>query len=656
MGNTVQTVTTGTSYNRRIKAPSTSYLSRVTTRGFALLALLTLAACRPRASRLLLVDYTLGDPIDLQATALPWHDAGYTVEYRRFFPHLTRDDLRRYHGVVVLGGMRPDAPSDALTTGDAVLLTEWVRAGGVVVLGYPAGALDRWTMNRWLASLGAGLEITDSAPSPARSAMPIRRTLPSVDLLPVELADTRTIRVRLPAQALARVRPATRGAPTGPAIIAAVRVAQGLVVVTSREALAVEDTGATKDFFETVARWTRRPAEWANVPAAIAPSPLSLEGGPESLRSRLPLATPPGGSRPVTLPLHVDPHPNADSVTSPEWTGHAGLRVLWAEAPGFRAGYLERKTALDSLTSLLDVGALNVFAGPVNVEAMAESTHYAPWERTVTQNVWKVMGDRLEQTSARWVPALEPDSFRLPPDTTGVAAGRCLLDPGYWNAALVPGMISLARLAAQHQDLIPAVAIDLEREPSSTQPAATICEADFDAGIDAMVKDSAVTAGEAADLKKVAPQDRYDVLLNEGLVDDLFEALERVTTTRASDLRNRLLRIRPGLMLAVRAAAPPQDWFGRGLLRGWSSPAVPVILLTRDPSSRQTNRRYRGRGINVLTAFQLVPQGIAPAAWAGLRPLAFRENDGFWLDARRSGISPGNDSTWRLVRRLVPEK
>ena len=130
----------------------------------------------------------------------------------------------------------------------------------------------------------------------------------------------------------------------------------------------------------------------------------------------------------------------------------------------------------------------------------------------------------------------------------------------------------------------------------------------------------------------------------------------RVTTSRASELRARVQRIRPGLLLAVRAAAPPQDWFGRGLLRGWSAPGTPVILLTRDPSSRQTNARYQGRGINVLTAFELVPREVAPAEWGGLKPLAFRQNSGFWLDARRSGVSAGNDSTWRLVRRLAREK
>ena len=622
-------------------------------RSLAFLSLLAIAGCRPTATRLLLLDYTLADPVDLQTTATPWHDAGYTVEYRRFFPHLTREDLRRYHGVVLLGGLRPDAPSDAISSGDAVILTEWIRKGGVVVLGYPESALDRWTMNRWLKAMGTGLAITDSAP-PAGSgvAAPMRRALPSADLLPVQLGATRPLRLRTPTQALARRRPARKGG-AEPAVIAAARVGAGLVVVTSRAALAADDAGGTREFLETLARWTRRPAEWANVPAASALTPLSLEGGPDSVPLRPPAAAPPGGSRPLTLPLRAGQVPT-DSAPLPEWAGRDGLRVLWTEPLGYRLGYVERTHILDSLTSLLDVGAFNVLAGPANVESVAESTRYAPWERTVAQNVWKVMGDRLEQSSARWVPALEPDSFRLPPDTTGVAAGRCLLDPGYWNAALAPGMIALARLSAQHPDLIPAVALDLVR-PASTQPAATICDADFLIGLDAMVRDTAVSAAQAAELKKVPPPARYDALLDQGLVDDLFEALERVTTTRAAELRARMLRIRPGLLLAVRAATPPQDWFGRGLLRGWSAKGAPVILLTREPSSPQTAARYRGRGIYLLTAFELFPLEVPPGGWTALRAEAFRENDGFWLDPRAMGGGAGgagNDSTWRLVRRL----
>ena len=615
----------------------------------SLLTLLVLAACQPTANRMLLLDLALADPIDLESTATPWHDGGYTVEYRRFFPHVTRDDLRRYGAVMVLGGQRPDAPSDALSTGDAVLLSEWVRQGGVVVLGYPGSALDRWTMNRWLRSIGAGVTIGDPVTgAPATAAVPVRHALSSVDIVPLSLGESDALRLRASTQVLASARQG--------AIIAATRVGHGLVVVASRAALETPDTGAARGFFETLARWTRRPAEWANVPPGGRAAPLALEGGPDSVPTRLPRARPPGGAPAFLLPLRRDVAP-ADSVPLPEWVARAGFRVLWADAPGYRSAPAGRGRTLDSLTSLLDVGGFNTIAGPANAEAMAESTRYAPWERTVAQNIWKLMGDRLEETSAHWIPALEPDSFRLPPDTgAGAAPGHCLLDPGYWNAALAPGMVALARLAAQHPDLIPAVALDLGRLPAATQPAATMCDADFQAGLDAMVKDTVVTPSEAAGLRKVPPGGRYDALLDLGLVDDLFAALEKVTATRAALLRTTMLRIRPGLLLAVRAEGPPQDWFGRGLLKGWSGRGAPAILFTRDPSSRQTDARYRARGIGVLSAVELVPgqAGVAVGGWGALKNLVFRENAGFWMDV--ASAAPDGDSTWRLVRRLSREK
>jgi hypothetical protein len=100
---------------------------------------------------LLLLDLNLADPLVLEATAAPWHDAGYRVEYRRFYPHLTRADLTRYRTVVILGGREPQGLSDALTLGDLAILNEWVGGGRrVIVLAYtsarrkPAGTLDRW--------------------------------------------------------------------------------------------------------------------------------------------------------------------------------------------------------------------------------------------------------------------------------------------------------------------------------------------------------------------------------------------------------------------------------------------------------------------------------------------------------------------------------
>ena len=131
----------------------------------AALVPLVLAACQPQARRALVLDLTLSDPALLSGTAIPWHDAGYTVEYRRFYPHLTATDHARYRTLLLLCGREPEGPSDALTAGDLTLLGQWLSGGGVVVLGYTAageGTLDRWVANRWLASQGAGIAIGES--------------------------------------------------------------------------------------------------------------------------------------------------------------------------------------------------------------------------------------------------------------------------------------------------------------------------------------------------------------------------------------------------------------------------------------------------------------------------------------------------------------
>src|SRR2546423_9409393 len=129
-----------------------------------LTVLLLLSACQPQARRVLVLDLALSEPALLNGTVQPWRDEGYNVEYRRFYPHLARADLDRYRVLLYLLGREPEAPSDALTVGDLALLTERVLRGGVAVLGYDAeerGYLDRWTANRWLDFVGAGISIGD---------------------------------------------------------------------------------------------------------------------------------------------------------------------------------------------------------------------------------------------------------------------------------------------------------------------------------------------------------------------------------------------------------------------------------------------------------------------------------------------------------------
>src|SRR2546430_16436788 len=67
--------------------------------------------------------------------------------------------ISQFRTLVFLLGREPEAASDALTAGDVALLDEWVRRGGVVVLGHDGageGYLDRWRANPGRAYRGAG--------------------------------------------------------------------------------------------------------------------------------------------------------------------------------------------------------------------------------------------------------------------------------------------------------------------------------------------------------------------------------------------------------------------------------------------------------------------------------------------------------------------
>lgn len=666
-------------------------------RAAILAAALASTACQPEARRMLLLDLTLADPIEADAAARPWRDAGYAVEYRRFFPHLTRDDLTRYHGVILLGGREPEASSDALTVGDMAVLSEWVGRGGVVVLGYPTegeGGLDRWAMNRWLSGVGSGLAIgenqlhdsaamTGGATDPQPWIEPIRGTalqIPDAD--PIPAGSAHALRVAAPTQALARttrsayVRSSPRAASSrrGAAVIAASRLGGGLVVVASRSnlealsptaapasvpPLSLEQFAATETYLETLARWTRRPAEWASIPPARTGGHLSLEGGGRTLAPRPPRLAPPGAAG-VASATGIRAPAATPPRAIPEWIGKQGVRVLWAPLPAPSVPYAGRARALDSLPGLIDLGAFTAVAGPAGVEAMADSTRYAPWERTVVQTTWKLVTDRLEQTSAQWLPSIEPDLFRLHPDTAarGIrgepAPSGCLLDPAYWSGALVPAVRAAARLAAAHRDLIPALVIDLGSTPSATRRFDAYCDADYRAGLDRLLSTGLVDTVRAARLGAIALEARYDSLLDAGLLGAYDAALEQVVTDRSTALRVEVQRIRPGLGFAIRADAAPTDWFGLGLLRGLSQPAAPVLLFSREIRMRDVVARYRERNASVIAVLELSPARMPPGGWSRVRRAVFEENDGFWLDGASglAGGTGGSDSVGRQIRRL----
>jgi len=631
------------------------------------------------------LDLSLSDPALLGGTAQPWRDAGYTVEYRRFYPHLTRADLAHYHTLLFLLGREPEQPSDAIAPGDIAVLNDWVKGGGVVVLAYGVGvgSLDRRTANDWLASRGAGITIDDrvledtsarllgpGGPPWALGRRVGDNPLGSVyDSFP--LAHNHLLHVTRRSQALAATNSHTfvrtgKGVEPQPdaTVAAAVRLGDGLVVVVSRDALGVLapaersvtlaplETGAletTRDFLTALARWTRRPAEWAHVPPAAHGRPVARANAP---------AAPPATVDTVQLPEAID-RKNARPTDLPSWIRQAGIRALWTP---LLTTSLRDAVRLDSIVPWLDQAGINLFGGDARPEIVADSTHHRWDERDAVRRAWKQATNLLQPTSVAWIPAFDLASYRPPVAWTDSSRGPrgeaiaapCVLDSLYWDAGVAPAYITLARLAGQAKPLVPALAMDLTpgraAQPSGHSMGQEFCDRAWHLAL--------VHLGWRGPLETVPVNERYRTLLDGGLLPLYFRALEDLVAARAQTLRERALKEHSGLYFAFRLARLPGDWFTLGLLRGFSMSDRPLLLLTPEVQTRDVLAAYRARGLNAVHAVELPLALVRQGALPRLKAVAFSGNDGFWLPglqgpARTTAERLRNDSVGRLLRRMA---
>src|SRR5437773_2493341 len=395
-----------------------------------------IAACQPQARRLLLLDLALSDPVVLNGTARPWADAGYKVQYRRFYPHLTRADLPQFRALVFLLGREPEAASDALTAGDVALLDEWVRRGGVVVLGYDGdgeGYLDRWTANRWLAYEGAGISIGDRV-----------------------LEDT-TLRV----VTTGRMQPWVVAQPVGD-----------------------EPLGSAYDPFpldRNHAVVTREPTQLLALTShsAFVRASRSLAPRSDACVAAAPRLAPPDGVETIDLPLVADKK-YARPANVPDWLRQQGQRVLWTPLLATRDEQRVPRphATLDSLVTFLDVGGFNLLSGDAYPEG-ADSAHARWWERDAVRRAWSDAVSRLGPTSVAWIPAFDYAAARLPPaDSSRGARGEalpapCVLDTALWAGGFAPAATALGLIAGEQRTLVIALGFDLGgplRDPPPPAP------------------------------------------------------------------------------------------------------------------------------------------------------------------------------------------
>jgi hypothetical protein len=653
-------------------------IRRLTLAGVAL----SLAACQPQARRLLLLDEAFTQPAELDATARPWRDAGYHVDYRRYYPHLTRDDLERYRVLMVLGGRGPTSSADALDVGDLAILTEWTLRGGVVVLGYPpegGGAFDRWLMNRWLAWSGTGITIGDFAVRSASAPRTAARVKPVLtaglrgtgfDAFPAGTSNA--LLVDDEAQALARagdgafvqggLRAGHRG---GIPVVAASRAGTGLVVVVSRSALAAVGEADpldgnlarppagddTRKFLQALARLTRRPAEWARIPSAGARVPLLLTGGSQPVPTRSPPVRPPSGVTVERLAQRAA-IPLAPTTGVPPWILRQGVRALEGEFPALAAakGAAARVAALDSLTTMLDVGAFNLLVTNAHAAPLVDSVPGGRWERDALRAAWQQVASRLQATSVRWIPLVLPRDLAAATDSAQGAS--CPLDPALWSR-LVSGVRVLARLASEHRDLIPAVGIGFD-ETTQGWGSPPLCDDAWKAGLAILLTDSALTRERSARLQDVPLVARYDSLLEGGLLAAYDTAVTQVVLRRAATLRADLRRARRDLLFAVVLDRSPADWFTLGLVRGVSTAETPTLVFSPDPRARAL--LGTGGAVNVLPVLRLDASVVLEGPAPRLAHTVFSAQGGFWLGPAEALLTGASDSLARLVRRLTKDR
>jgi hypothetical protein len=660
---------------------------------------LLLSACHPQARRLLVLDLALSEPALLNGTAEPWRAEGYTIEYRRFYPHLARADLERYRVLLFLLGREPEAPSDALTAGDLALLTEWVLRGGVVVLGYDAdgeGYLDRWTANRWLEFAGTGISIGDRLledttartptttghPQPWAEALAVGdEPLGSVfDPFPLERNDVIATRDSSHLLAVtsrhAFVRaPRTPTARPRAGVVAAARIGAGLVVVISRHALGalgpqfrsttvpiqqLDALARTREFLAALARWTRRPAEWAHVPPAARGGPLALAQAPVPVELAPPALTPPRGVDTILLPLTSDTK-LARATSAPEWLRQQGMRVLWAPLFATRDGRRAMRSgaSLDSLVVLLDAGGFNLVAGDVGPESM-DSVHVRWEERDAVRRAWADAVKRLQPTSVAWIPVLDFGNARHgAADSSRGARGEalaapCALDSTLWAEGLPAAYGALGRLAAEQRTLVIALGLDVGGGVRSYSMGQEFCDAAWRRGLAVLTRAGAAGGG----LDSLPFAARYPALRDAGLLPRYYRALEDEVAARVTGLRDRVLKQRRDLYFALRLAQPPADWFTLGLIRGFGLPDRPLLLFTPEVWTRDWLALYRARGMNMAHAVALVPPSLRVRDWSAVKHLVFEESDGFWLASEEPATQGGGrrlpqDSLGRLLRRLV---
>ncbi|MBI3666336.1 MAG: hypothetical protein HY236_08950 [Acidobacteria bacterium] len=635
--------------------------------------------------RALVIDYEMNPPDFSNEVIRRVAATGMHVDFRQYYPVLTRADLARYHMLVLLSSAGGIGSSLQLPEVEIPAVVSYVARGGLLILGVP-GDPEAFNQlrpyNRLLAALGSGIQvkpaIADDDSGRYLSAMypqcyfrPASGTFAAQGVDQNLVLDRSTIlEARPPALVLARTSPTAfaivgLGRPRVPdmpgsgafPVVAMAQYGKGYVLVTERfnlniggfngrvgvQPTNVLDWAPSSDRFiqnilSEMASLARGKARWsgpAHIDAAFdEQAEHSLPAAPPA-ESGL-ISVPPGGAI-ERVPENRESYRAQYRATIRrdlygQYLDH-GLRAAWGDT-NRDDDWLKR------LAAGFKKAGLNYIWG-VGWPDRFVSSKYSAEQRAALRHAWETFAKELDGSSVGWTigynypgGAFDRDRYER---CRGVD-GRVLeilspLDLRLWNEIVIPSLEEVARFSRAHPS-VKGATIDFEMygwEPIIFYPEAIGFE---DAAFQAFLRSARghLDGQVLEEAARLSYEQRYPWLRDRSLLETYYLLLEQESEKLGRLIRQRVRAINPNFLFGAYHAGLPYSWFYRGLIRGLSTPDMPMIWMSFQALSAADVDRFWLRGQHMLNASALM-LGLYPIPqWKDAMMAGRRFHDGYWLN------------------------
>lgn len=638
------------------------------------------------AGRALIIDYELYPPEYSNAVIRRAAAAGLTVDFRDYDPVLTEADLARHRMIIlestagVIGSGIEPSPNEVAA------LVRFVAGGGLLVLGVPQDfeAFSQLpSYNAILDGLGSGIRVLPAVADDESGRYPSTMfpqchfracdafAAKGVQADKLVLDRATILETKPPALVLARSSPTAfarislgrdlkKDVPTpkeGFPLVALSRCGQGYVLVIPRFTLNIGGfTGrigvgpvtsldwlpASERFVQNIldemVKLSRGDVKWSGPPgSAITPDSIP--------KPTLP-AAPPKSVDVTTVPPHGSYERLPDNPEARRAAYRATVRRdLYGDYldHGIRAGWgeMERDDAwINQMAERFKKAGFNYVWGTGWPERFA-SNEYTPVQRAKLRHAWETFATALDGSPVGWTigvnfPGVGFDRGRY--EKCRGVKGQLIdilspLDLRYWYEVMIPSLEEVAAFGLVHPS-VKGATIDFEMygyDPFKIYPQAIGFEdVAFSAFLRAAVGhlDEQTLAGAAS----VRPEQRYEWLRMRGLLRFYFLLLETESEKLGRLIRRRIHAIDPDFIFGAYQAALPDTWFYRGLIRGLSTPEMPMIWMCFQGISAPDVDRFWNQGRHILNA-SAVMLGTVPIREYPEAMLAGRRfHDGYWIN------------------------